>query len=126
MKKIIMTLVLIMGIFVLSGCSHYASPKSSSEANTNNNFSQNITTPTESNTVQIKNFTFIPKTLTIKKGITVTWTNDDNAPHQIKSAMFDSGLIGKSQVFSFTFNEAGVFDYSCPIHPSMLGKIIVE
>ena len=78
------------------------------------------------NAVNIQNFAFSPATLTIKKGTAVTWTNNDSAPHQIKSITFNSGQLSKGQTFSFTFNDAGTFDYSCAIHPSMTGKIIVE
>jgi plastocyanin len=78
------------------------------------------------NAVDIQNFAFSPATLTVKKGTTVTWTNNDSAAHQIKSTTFNSSQFGKGQTFSFTFNDAGTFDYSCAIHPSMLGKIIVE
>ncbi len=77
-------------------------------------------------TVNIQNFSFVPATLTIKKGTTVTWTNNDPVTHQLKSITFNSGLLSKGQNFSFTFNESGTFDYSCAIHPAMLGKIIVE
>ena len=50
-----------------------------------------------SNTVSIDNFTFTPKTLTVKAGTTVSWTNHDDIPHGIassenafkKSAAFD-------------------------------------
>jgi hypothetical protein len=33
----------------------------------------------------IKNFAFSPATLTVKTGSTVTWTNQDAAPHQVAS-----------------------------------------
>ncbi len=76
--------------------------------------------------ISIENFTFNPTPLTIKKGSTVTWTNDDPAPHQIKSTTFNSNQLFTGQTFSFTFDTVGTYDYSCAIHPSMLGKIVVE
>ena len=76
--------------------------------------------------ISIHNFAFNPATLTVKKGTTVTWTNDDPMPHQIKSVSFNSDALSTGQTFSFTFNDAGSFDYSCAIHPSMTGQIIVE
>lgn len=76
--------------------------------------------------VSIQNFAFNPGTLTVKKGTTVTWTNNDVVPHEPKSNTFDSGPLANGQSFSFTFNQTGTFDYSCAIHPSMTGKIIVE
>ena len=79
-----------------------------------------------SSRINIQNFAFSPGALNIKKGTSVTWTNNDSAPHQIKSAIFNSNLLSNGQSFTFTFNEIGTFNYSCSIHPSMLGKIIVE
>jgi len=52
--------------------------------------------PASDNSVSIQGFAFNPATLTIKAGTTVTWTNEDSAPHTITSAgFFDSGTIGK-------------------------------
>ena len=86
-----------------------------------------LTTPVvKSSAVNIQNFAFSPAVLTVKKGTTVTWTNNDSAPHQLKSATFNSGRLSQGESFSFTFNDAGTFDYSCSIHPSMQGQIIVE
>lgn len=76
--------------------------------------------------ISIENFSFKPATLTIKTGETVVWTNKDSAQHDIKSAGFNSALLSKGQTFEFKFNEKGSYDYSCGVHPSMLGKIIVE
>lgn len=117
MQKIIIILS-IFSLVVLSGfsCGAYGGTKNNNPANSTS----------EPNAVNIQNFSFIPSTLTIKKGTTVTWTNNDSALHQIKSVTFNSSQLSKGQSFSFTFNETGTFDYSCAIHPSMLGKIIVE
>lgn len=82
--------------------------------------------PMKFSAVNIQNFAFSPSSLTIKKGTTVTWTNNDATPHQIKSGTFNSVLLSKGQSYSFTFDNAGTFDYSCLPHPSMTAKIIVE
>ncbi len=77
---------------------------------------------------EIKGFAFNPTTITISKGTTVTWTNRDSAPHTITSisGAFDSGSLSQGQTYSHTFNEAGTFEYSCTIHPSIPhGKVIV-
>ena len=75
--------------------------------------------------VTIENFSFNPATLTIKKGATVIWTNQDNVPHKIKSDTFNSSVLNKGDNFQFTFLTVGEYNYSCSIHPSMQGKIIV-
>jgi len=76
--------------------------------------------------VAISNFSFEPASVTVKVGTTVTWTNNDTAPHQIKSDTFNSPVLSKGQTFSFTFSAAGTYDYSCNVHPSMKGQIIVQ
>ena len=35
--------------------------------------------------VKIDNFTFTPKSVTVKAGTTVTWTNQDDIPHTVTS-----------------------------------------
>ena len=133
MKKTLMLSVVLASSLVLAGCSLYGGNQTSPQTNSPNN--SGTTSQTQNQTqepitgngmISIKNFAFSPATLTIKKGATVTWTNSDSAPHQIKSATFNSAALNQGQSFSFTFNTAGTFDYSCAIHPSMLGKIIVQ
>ncbi len=119
MKKIIILTLTAVGVIVLAGCSLYGGSNSPST-------STSPKSSVDSNAVNVQNFAFSPATLTVKKGTTVTWTNNNSAQHQIKSATFNSSQLGKGQSFSFTFNDGGTFDYSCAIHPSMLGKIIVE
>ena len=76
--------------------------------------------------ISISNFSFEPASLTIKKGTTVNWINDDQTPHGISGNTFSSEPLNTGQSFSFTFNNTGTFNYICSIHPSMVGKIIVE
>jgi len=121
MKKILALPMLLVGVFILSGCS--GTSNTAVPAGQTPTSAQTVVT---SNSINIQNFAFSPATLTVKKGATVTWTNNDSAPHQIKSATFNSSQLSKGQSFSFTFDAVGTFDYSCSIHPSMLGKIIVE
>lgn len=83
-------------------------------------------TQVKANTITIQNFTFNPSTLTVKQGTKVTWTNQDSATHKIKSDTFNSSDLNQGDKFEFTFNNKGSFDYSCSIHPSMTGKIVVE
>ncbi|MCY4490202.1 MAG: plastocyanin/azurin family copper-binding protein [Thaumarchaeota archaeon] len=77
---------------------------------------------------------FIPYSVSVTVGDTVTWTNDDTAAHTVTSGtldvgpdgLFDSGLFVAGAVFEFTFDDAGEYDYLCIVHPWMLGKVIVE
>ena len=78
--------------------------------------------------VQIDNFSFSPKSLTVKRGATVTWTNGDDIPHNVVSTekKFSSPVLDTNQNFSFTFRESGSYPYFCKIHPMMTGMIVVE
>ena len=76
---------------------------------------------------------YIPSQITIKKGNSVMWTNEDSAFHSVTSGfyddpsdLFDSGYLDPFQSFSFVFEETGVYDYYCTLHPWMYGKVIVE
>src|SRR5258708_1815617 len=59
--------------------------------------------------VSIDNFTFTPKTLTVTRGTTVTWTNRDDVPHTATSTskLFNSGTLDTDQSYTYTFNDAG-------------------
>jgi len=82
---------------------------------------------TGANAVDIKNFAFSPSTLTVKKGDSVTWTNNDSTTHTVTSSgNFDSGQLAPGKTFSHTFSEAGTFSYGCSIHPSMKGTVTVQ
>jgi plastocyanin len=78
-------------------------------------------------TVSISGFAFQPPTLEVTAGSTVSWTNDDAAQHTVTSAdgTFDSGTLGSGAAFSHTFGAAGSFAYSCLIHPTMTGEVVV-
>ena len=72
---------------------------------------------------------FNPEDLTINVGDTVTWTNNDGMGHTATStdgpASFDSGNIAAGATWSFTFTEAGTYDYKCNYHSSMTAAITV-
>jgi amicyanin len=82
----------------------------------------------DSNEVKIDNFSFTPKSLTVKAGTTVTWTNHDDIPHFVTSTekKFSSPVLDTDQVFSFKFQEPGSYPYFCKIHPTMTGTIVVQ
>ena len=72
---------------------------------------------------------FNPDDLTINVGDTVTWTNNDGMGHTATStdgpASFDSGNIAAGATWSFTFTEAGTYNYKCNYHSSMTAAITV-
>jgi plastocyanin len=82
--------------------------------------------------VDIKLFTFKPKSLEVPVGTTVVWTNGDAIDHTVTDGTseklgraFDSNFFNKGETFSFTFNEAGEYPYFCKRHDFMTGTIKV-
>jgi plastocyanin len=76
---------------------------------------------------------FIPSSITVSVGTTVTWTNDDSAAHTVTSGqdatfdgIFDSSLFMAGRTFSYTFEDAGTYPYFCFVHPWMKGTVTVE
>lgn len=140
----------ITGFVLLSGCA--------SQAGTGNTAAgeqpQSVTEAT-GNTLVVGNFDveitdsgYVPSQLTIKKGSTVTWTNNSEAPNWPASAqhpthtvypgsgiekcgtdeeneIFDSCGMELGESWSFTFNEAGEWGYHEHNEVKTFGKIIV-
>jgi len=77
--------------------------------------------------VNIDNFAFTPKDLTVKAGTTIFFRNRDDIPHSVVGSKgeFHSKALDTDDSFSFTFTKAGTYDYSCGLHPKMQGRIVV-
>jgi plastocyanin len=77
------------------------------------------------NLVGMAGLAFQPAELTVAKGTTVVFDNDDTAPHTVtaRSGGTDSGVIDPGKSFSLVAAES--FDYFCSIHPSMTAKLVV-
>ena len=83
--------------------------------------------PTAGDAISINNFAFVPATLTVPPGATVTWTNQDQEPHTVvaNDGSFHSPGLGTGATYSYTFPTVGSFDYICSIHPFMHGTVVV-
>ena len=80
-------------------------------------------------TVLIKNFSFKPANITIRRGTKVKWINKDSTAHTATAnngRSFDSGRLGKGQSYTHTFKSVGKKPYHCEIHPHMKGRITVR
>ncbi|MEL6920222.1 MAG: cupredoxin family copper-binding protein [Pseudomonadota bacterium] len=78
-------------------------------------------------TVTISGFAFEPASLTVNAGDTITFVNEDGAPHTATAAgVFDTGRLGNGASAAITVSDAGTYDYICSFHPNMRGSIIVE
>jgi plastocyanin len=86
------------------------------------------TVATKRLTVSIVKFAFTPAEITIAPGESVTWTNDDGAPHGLEYHDGASGtdLLLPGASFSRRFDQPGTYHYSCSIHPYMTGRVVVR
>ena len=78
--------------------------------------------------IEISDFAFAPRTLTIAVGTTVTWRNRDAEPHTVRGAeeVVRSGALDQDEAYSFRFDRPGTYHYGCSIHPQMSGTIVVQ
>jgi plastocyanin len=78
--------------------------------------------------VEIAGFAFVPEMVEVAVGSTVTWTNQDAAPHSVAGdhGEFDSGDLAPGQSFSFTFGAPGTFAYHCDFHPMMEATVVAK
>ena len=91
-----------------------------------------------------------PSVVRLKLGGTVTWTNENSAPHWVASSVhpthtvypgssigkcgtaeaadiFDAcSALGPGESYSFTFNEAGTWGYHDHLNPGRRAQVIVE
>ena len=81
-----------------------------------------------SKTVSVKNNSFSPGTVSIKKGGKVTWKwTQGGVPHNVTPSSGGKGSATSSKkgfTYSKTFSSAGTFKYVCSIHSSM--KVTVK
>lgn len=79
--------------------------------------------------VIIKDYSFIPQEITIRRGQTITWENQEK--RQYHSVWFEA--LGEEQpdyffpeeTYEREFKETGTFHYRCGPHPKMKATVIV-
>ncbi len=78
-------------------------------------------------TVEMTNFSYAPKDLTVRAGDTVRWVNNSSTPHTTTSSgNWDSSIVASGRSFERTFNSTGTFNYLCDLHPGQTGTITVQ
>jgi plastocyanin len=77
--------------------------------------------------VNITSGGFSPKTVGITADDAIRWKNNDTKNHQIVSTRgtFASPVIGPGKTYTFTFTEAGTYDYRDALYPSRTGTVKV-
>ena len=135
---VVIVLVLAGGVYLSAKNKPASSTQSTSSTNdmsnmpsgsTNNSSGNGSETPAATNKVDIANFAFSPAHITVAKGTTVTWTNHDTTAHTVVETDGKSGpnssAVNPGDSYTFTFGEAGTYQYHCSIHPQMTGSVTV-
>lgn len=118
---------------VVAGCGGGNGSGSSTSATTSSSTgtssSTSATAPaTAAAKVDIANFAFAPKTITVKAGGTITWTNSDSAEHTATAddhKTFDTGTLNQGDTKTVTLKTPGTYTYVCSFHPFMHGTVVV-
>jgi plastocyanin len=86
------------------------------------------TEPVRTNRVELpKSYRFEPAAIVIDAGTAVTWTNEDDFPHNVhlldgtdRTLDLPLGATGR-----LTFEEPGTIDYECSLHPQQMQGVIL-
>jgi plastocyanin len=78
--------------------------------------------------VNIKGMKFSPAELSVATGDTITFVNQDTAPHTASATdgAFDTGRLSKGESATVTVAEGGTHNYICKVHPSMKGVVTAD
>jgi plastocyanin len=77
-------------------------------------------------TVSVKDNLFSPRSVTVSKGATVTWSWKGHAAHNVTFRGSAHSRTQTSGTYRHKFNNKGTFAYRCTIHPGMVGAIRVK
>jgi plastocyanin len=91
--------------------------------------SENAESTIATNSVRIINFSYSPKNITVTKGTTVTWTNNDGVSHDVVESDNQPGPkspeLSQGQVYSYTFNTPGTYKYTSSKSGALQGTVTV-
>jgi len=70
---------------------------------------------------------FAPTIATVPVGTDVRFLNSSNIEHMVvgRSGSWASDMLQLGKEFSARFTTAGTYPFSCPLHPGMVGAIVV-
>jgi plastocyanin len=78
--------------------------------------------------VRIRDYRFVPERITVKAGTTVRWTNDEKrASHSVvfPAEKLESERLMNGDSWQRSFDQPGVYPYTCEPHPEMKGTVEV-
>lgn len=78
--------------------------------------------------VSMVSMTFQPADLTVDRGDTIVWKNDDFLPHTAtaRDSSWDSKSVDAGASWRYVADKSGRYSYYCMFHPNMQGTIEVR
>jgi len=78
-------------------------------------------------TVEISDFDYFPRELTVESDTTITWVNRDAVPHDAadEGGAWETAMLKQDESATLTFDSPGVYRYICTIHPNMKATLTV-
>jgi plastocyanin len=128
LKTAVASATILVIVMVVSFVVFYPDASAPSPPTNANKYAKITGTPVYANQVSIQDYTFTPRIISITRGTTVIWTNNDTVMH---SVVFDdhsftsSGILNQGSSFSFAFDKVGQYAYHGGVYPNAVGKIIV-
>jgi plastocyanin len=123
-----LSLVLLLVVALSAGCSSGGTTGGGgSTAPSGGTSTGGGTTPAAGGAVVVmKNIAFDNASPTMKAGESITFKNEDSAPHNIKIDNKESGIIDPGKSWSVSIAKAGAYPFACIIHPTMTGSLTVQ
>ena len=135
MKGKLTATLIIFTILLVSGCKQGdVSTTATTQPGTPTTMATTVTLAAtgQSNTVniEIKDFKFIPDTITVKGGdiVVLSIVSRDQVEHTFTLDAYNRDIrlpAGGQDSIQFFANKAGTFEFYCRHHPSMRGQLIV-
>ena len=73
-----------------------------------------------------KSYRFVPASIVVPAGATVTWTNADDFTHNVTFEGAEPLTMRPGERASHTFDTPGRYPYQCSLHPrDMRGSVLV-
>jgi plastocyanin len=122
MFRLVSAAILMAAALSAGGCGSDSSPNNPSPT------PSGLTVSIVSGSSTLTTNAYSPNPITVTRGGTVTWVNNDSVPHTSTSdtGVWNSSTLAAGGSFSMNFPNAGSFPYHCTIHPGMVGTVSVQ
>lgn len=126
------TRLVVVSAVALTTCADDSNASQTREVNDNAGATTEATTgeaAAERFEIEIANFQFGPENAVVAAGTEVVWINADTDVHSIISTgelFASSDTFANGESYAVVFTEPGTYEYTCGVHPFMMGTITVE